>query len=62
MWRIRIAHHPLIDWVFGGAGLIAIGGFVALAARIRRREKVVNQAPAAEPAIGAKPADAGATA
>jgi cytochrome c-type biogenesis protein CcmF len=62
VWRIRIAHHPLIDWVFGGAGLIAVGGFVSLAARIRRREKVLNQAPAAEPAIGEKPASAGATA
>ncbi len=36
-WRIRIAQHPLIDWVFGGAGLIAIGGFLSLAARVRRR-------------------------
>ena len=51
VWRIRIARHPLIDWVFGGAGLIAIGGFISLAARIRRREKVTadEQAPAEPP-------------
>jgi cytochrome c-type biogenesis protein CcmF len=50
VWRIRIAFHPLIDWVFGGAGLIAIGGFMSLAARIRRRAPVVSEAPATEPA------------
>jgi cytochrome c-type biogenesis protein CcmF len=60
VWRIRIATHPLIDWIFGGAGLIALGGFLALAARIRRREKVTaeeqassetpKQAPAGAPA------------
>jgi cytochrome c biogenesis factor len=59
VWRIRIAFHPLIDWVFGGAGLIAIGGFMALAARLRRR------APAKVPepdAAAAPPAPAGAPA
>jgi cytochrome c-type biogenesis protein CcmF len=59
VWRIRIAHHPLIDWVFGGAGLIALGGFVALAARLRRRVSVSKEAPAAgtEP-VGNTPAGA----
>ncbi len=37
VWRLRIAHHPLIDWVFGGAALIAVGGFMSLAARLSRR-------------------------
>ena len=59
VWRIRIAFHPLIDWVFGGAGLIAIGGFMALAARLRRRATATvpeteaaaaPQAPAGAPA------------
>jgi cytochrome c-type biogenesis protein CcmF len=61
VWRIRIATHPLIDWIFGGAGLIAVGGFISLAARIRRREKVVaeERATAAE---APKPAAAGAPA
>jgi cytochrome c-type biogenesis protein CcmF len=63
VWRIRIAHHPLIDWVFGGAGLIAVGGFMALAARLRRRLPAMDQAPAAEPDAAAKqPAPAGAPA
>jgi cytochrome c-type biogenesis protein CcmF len=63
VWRIRIAHHPLIDWVFGGAGLIAIGGFVSLTARIRRRVPVTEQAPATEPEVtGKPPATAGAPA
>jgi cytochrome c-type biogenesis protein CcmF len=61
VWRIRIATHPLIDWIFGGAGLIAVGGFIALAARIRRREKVTVEETA--PAAGApEPARAGAPA
>jgi len=63
VWRIRIAHHPLIDWVFGGAGLIAIGGFMALAARLRRRAPATEQQPAIEPsASGEATAAAGAPA
>ncbi|HVY88946.1 MAG TPA: heme lyase CcmF/NrfE family subunit [Hyphomonadaceae bacterium] len=57
VWRLRIAHHPLMDWVFGGAGLVALGGFIALGARLRRRAPVKNQA--AEPE-GPAPAPAGA--
>ena len=48
-WRIRIAYHPLIDWVFGGAGLIAVGGFLSLAARVRRRSTAA--APETETAV-----------
>ncbi len=63
VWRIRIAHHPLIDWVFGGAALIAVGGFCSLAARIRRRAPAAEQAPATEPEVAGKPpAAAGAPA
>jgi len=53
-WRIRIAQHPLIDWVFGGAGLIAIGGFLSLAARIRARAPVTT--PEEATASGESPA------
>jgi cytochrome c-type biogenesis protein CcmF len=49
VWRLRIAHHPLIDWVFGGAGLIALGGFMSLAARLRRRVPTSADAAATEP-------------
>ena len=59
-WRIRIAYHPMIDWVFGGAGLIAIGGFLSLAARVRRRAPAA--APEAETAVESPPEPAGAPA
>ena len=55
-WRIRIAYHPLIDWVFGGAGLIAVGGFLSLAARVRRRSAAT--APEIEAAVESPPAPA----
>ncbi len=55
-WRIRIAYHPLIDWVFGGAGLIALGGFLSLAARVRRRSPAT--APETEAAVESAPAPA----
>ena len=62
VWRIRIAKHPLIDWIWGGALLIALGGFMSLASRIRRRERVTESAPdAAQPATagdGEEPAGA----
>jgi cytochrome c-type biogenesis protein CcmF len=52
-WRIRIAHHPLIDWVFAGAGLIALGGFLSLTARLRARAPGRAQAAGAEAPEGA---------
>ena len=55
-WRIRIAYHPLIDWVFGGAGLIAVGGFLSLAARVRRRSAAT--APETEAAVESSPVPA----
>jgi cytochrome c-type biogenesis protein CcmF len=55
-WRIRIAYHPLIDWVFGGAGLIAVGGFLSLAARVRRRSAAT--APETEAAVESPPVPA----
>ncbi len=62
VWRIRIARHPLIDWIFGGAALIALGGFMSLAALVRRRVRVAKDEPAADAMPDAKPASAGATA
>jgi cytochrome c-type biogenesis protein CcmF len=54
-WRMRISHHPMVDWVFGGVGLISIGGFAALAARRRRPV----EAPASAPGVGGeKPVEA----
>lgn len=34
-WTLRVAYHPLIDWVFGGAALIALGAFCSLAGQVR---------------------------
>ena len=63
VWRIRIAKHPLIDWVWSGAGLIALGGFLSLAARLRRRAPASEQAPLSQPAsAGEAPEPAGVTA
>jgi cytochrome c-type biogenesis protein CcmF len=63
VWRIRIAHHPMIDWIFGGASLIAVGGFMSLAARLRRRSTAQAEAPATDPSAEAPAAPAaGATA
>jgi cytochrome c-type biogenesis protein CcmF len=53
-WRVRVAHHPLIDWVFAGAILIALGGFMSLGSRLRRPATAKAEAP--EP----RPAEAGA--
>lgn len=59
VWRIRIAFHPLIDWVFGGAGLIALGGFLSLTARLRRRAPATDAATAIKPdAVNETPAGA----
>ncbi|HEV7693633.1 MAG TPA: heme lyase CcmF/NrfE family subunit [Hyphomonadaceae bacterium] len=60
VWRIQITHHPLIDFVFGGAGLIAVGGFFALAGRIRRKVQVTETEtpPATAPEPAAAPAGA----
>src|SRR5262249_23297832 len=57
VWRLRIASHPLMDWVFGGAGLVALGGFMSLTARIRRRAPAADKAPA-DGAEGPTPAAA----
>ncbi len=36
-WTIRISINPMIDFVFGGVSLIAIGGFLAFAGQRRKR-------------------------
>ena len=45
-WTLRASFNPLIDWVFGGAGLIALGGFVAFASkRLRRKSEAAEPEP-----------------
>jgi cytochrome c-type biogenesis protein CcmF len=38
-WVIRFYHHPLIALLFGGGGMIALGGLLALAGSARGRER-----------------------
>ena len=54
-WALRIHHKPFIRWIWGGAALMALGGFVAVTDRRYRRERrsVVREAPA--PSVGALP-------
>ena len=59
-WRVRLSHHPLIDWVFGGAILIALGGFLSLVSR--RRRDVPVSAPEAAPASPVTDVQSGAEA
>ena len=42
-WLVRVRHKPFVDWIWGGALLMALGGFLAasdrryrVAARARR--------------------------
>jgi cytochrome c-type biogenesis protein CcmF len=56
-WTVRMYNKPLVQWIFGGAALLAIGGMFGLTALARRRARLpaeVNQpAPdTAQPAAG----------
>ncbi|MEM6626837.1 MAG: heme lyase CcmF/NrfE family subunit [Pseudomonadota bacterium] len=45
-WTLRASFNPLIDWVFLGCGLIALGGLLALAdKRFRRRSEDTAEQP-----------------
>ena len=32
-WGVRIYHKPFVDWIWGGAFIMALGGFLAIADR-----------------------------
>jgi len=56
-WSVRVYYKPFVDWIWGGALLMAIGGGLALsdrryavAARKQREAKMVTEKPAALPA------------
>ena len=42
-WTIRISINPMIDFVFGGVALIALGGFVAFAGQRRKKPTMVAE-------------------
>jgi cytochrome c-type biogenesis protein CcmF len=48
-WGVRIYHKPFVDWIWGGAFIMALGGFLAIADRRYRLRKAV----AADPALAA---------
>ena len=48
-WGVRVYHKPFVDWIWGGAFLMALGGFLALCDRRYRSAKVVSGATFAIP-------------
>jgi cytochrome c-type biogenesis protein CcmF len=54
-WTVRLYLNPLVELIYLGPALMALGGMIALA-RLARRSRVAASAPAAAPVL--KPADA----
>ena len=48
-WTVRVYHKPLVNWIWGGALLMAIGGFFAITDRRYALAKKQAQQPAAKP-------------
>ena len=42
-WGVRIYHKPFIDWIWGGAFLMALGGVLAICDRRYRAGKRVSE-------------------
>lgn len=56
-WVVRVYHKPFVDWIWGGAAIMALGGILAVsdkryrqAARVKREAAVKAEVPA-QPAI-----------
>jgi cytochrome c-type biogenesis protein CcmF len=56
-WVVRVYHKPFVDWIWGGAFLMALGGVIALTDRryrlARREQTAVAPAGPASAAQGA---------
>jgi cytochrome c-type biogenesis protein CcmF len=56
-WVVRVYHKPFVDWIWGGAFLMALGGVLAISDRryrlARREENAAVAGPAAAAAQGA---------
>ena len=50
-WTVRVYHKPLVNWIWGGALLMAIGGFFAITDRRYALAKKQVQQPAAKPKV-----------
>ena len=53
-WGVRIYHKPFVDWIWGGAFIMAIGGLLAICDRRYRLRKSAEAAAGALAARGAK--------
>jgi cytochrome c-type biogenesis protein CcmF len=53
-WTLRVYHKPFVDWIWGGALLMALGGFVAIADR-RYRVRVTRRVEATALVVPAVP-------
>jgi cytochrome c-type biogenesis protein CcmF len=42
-WGVRVYYKPFVDWIWGGAFIMALGGFLALADRRYRLARRVSQ-------------------
>ncbi len=45
-WGVRLYHKPFVDWIWGGAFVMALGGFIALADRRYRSPRRADKAAA----------------
>jgi cytochrome c-type biogenesis protein CcmF len=45
-WGVRVYHKPFVDWIWGGAFVMALGGFLALCDRRYRGRRAAASAPA----------------
>src|SRR5687768_9345095 len=46
-WGVRVYKKPFVDWIWGGAFIMALGGFLALSDRRYRARRTVTQPDAA---------------
>jgi cytochrome c-type biogenesis protein CcmF len=52
-WGVRVYYKPFVDWIWGGAFIMALGGFVALADRRYRLARKVARTQASDVFAGA---------
>jgi cytochrome c-type biogenesis protein CcmF len=55
-WVVRVYHKPFVDWIWGGAFLMALGGILAVT---DRRYRLARREDAPRPAVTAAPAAQG---
>ena len=59
-WTVRVYHKPFVDWIWGGAFVMALGGLLAVADRryrvvVKAVDLPAMAATAAEPGAQAQP-------